>query len=352
MLVENVRKIAVLRANGIGDFVFALPALEALRRAYPRAEIVLLGLGWHAAFLQGRPGPVDRVVVIPPLEGLAPAGEVEDPQQAARFFDAMRLERFDLALQMHGGGRYSNRLVGGLGARLTAGTRTPDAPPLDRWIPYQYFHLEVLRYLEIAALVGAGPVTLEPCLQLLPADLEEAAAVLPPDGRPLAALHAGAGGGRRRWPPEKFAAVAGGLARAGARVVVVGSERDREAVQELVGCMRTPFENLCGRLSLGGLAGLFSRCRVVVSNDSGPLHLAAAVGAATVGVYWCVNLITGGPVTTARHRALVSWRLDCPLCGANCITHNCGHEVSFVADIHVEEVLEPALELLTTDDRR
>ncbi len=349
MLVDHVHKIAVLRANAIGDFIFTLPALEALRHAYPQAEIVLLGLDWHAAFLKGRPGPVDRVVAIPPLEGLPPEGVKEDPQQAARFFERMRAEGFDLALQMHGGGRYSNRLVGGLGARLTAGTRTPDAPALDRWIPYNYFHLEVLRYLEIAALVGAGPVVLEPRLQLLPSDLEEAASVLPPDGHPLVAVHAGAGDGRRRWPPEKFASVAGSLARAGARVAVVGAGRDREAVQELAGCMREPFDNLCGRLSLGGLAGLLSRCRVVVSNDSGPLHVAAAVGAATVGVYWCGNLINAGPVTTARHRARISWRLDCPLCGANCITASCSHHVSFVADIPVEEVLEPALELFQQD---
>jgi ADP-heptose:LPS heptosyltransferase len=63
--VPGVRRIAVLRANALGDFIFALPALEALRAAYPQAEIVLLAKKWHATFLQGRPGPVDRVVVVP-----------------------------------------------------------------------------------------------------------------------------------------------------------------------------------------------------------------------------------------------------------------------------------------------
>src|SRR5436309_7008981 len=69
--VRGVRKIAVLRANALGDFIFALPALEALRAAYPQAEIVLLAKGWHATFLKGRPGPVDRVVVVPPCEGVS-----------------------------------------------------------------------------------------------------------------------------------------------------------------------------------------------------------------------------------------------------------------------------------------
>jgi len=66
----SVRKIAVVRANGIGDYVFSIPALAALRRTYPDAEIVLLGKPWHAAFLAGRPGPIDRVAVVPDYPGV------------------------------------------------------------------------------------------------------------------------------------------------------------------------------------------------------------------------------------------------------------------------------------------
>src|SRR5437667_7394301 len=69
--VPDVHKIAVLRANAIGDLTFALPALEALCAAYPGAELVLLGQEWHARFLEGRPGPVDRVVVVPPYRGVS-----------------------------------------------------------------------------------------------------------------------------------------------------------------------------------------------------------------------------------------------------------------------------------------
>ena len=69
--IPDVQKIAVVRANALGDFIFALPALEALRGAYPQAEIVFLGRGWHAAFLAGRPGPIDRVIVLPPTKGVS-----------------------------------------------------------------------------------------------------------------------------------------------------------------------------------------------------------------------------------------------------------------------------------------
>src|SRR2546429_1911826 len=136
----DVDKIAVLRANAIGDYILALPALDALRAAYPDAEIVLLGAPWHARFLTGRPGPVDRVIELP-------------ADQAA-----LREERFDLAIQLHGGGATTNAIVAGLGARITAGLRAEGAPPLDRWIRYVYYQPEVFRYLEVVGLVGAHPV--------------------------------------------------------------------------------------------------------------------------------------------------------------------------------------------------
>ena len=72
--MENVSRIAVLRPNAVGDFVFALPALHALKHAYPDAELVYVGKEWYAQFLHGRPGPVDRVLVMPPVPGVgAPA---------------------------------------------------------------------------------------------------------------------------------------------------------------------------------------------------------------------------------------------------------------------------------------
>lgn len=350
--VEGVSRIAVLRANAIGDFIFILPSLEALRAAYPGAEIVLLGRPWHAEFVsRGRPLPVDRAVVVPYSRGVHDPfpGGAENPGELDRFFAAMARERFDLALQLHGGGRNSNPFVLRLGARVTVGLRTPDAPALDRWIRYVYFQPEVFRYLEVVGLVGAEPVGYEPRLAVTGEDLEESRRLVP-EGRPLVAVHPGAGDPRRRWPAEKFAAVGDALAAAGARVVVTGTPAERPLVEAVQGAMAAGAVEACGRLSLGGLAGLLARCRVVVSNDSGPLHVAMAVGAATVGIYWCGNLINSGPVTRARHRPALSWRLDCPLCGRNCLHDDCGHKVSFVADVPVEEIRESALDVLARSE--
>ena len=342
----DVRKIAVLRVNGLGDFIAAVPALEALRAAYPAAEIVLLAKDWHAAFLAGRPGPVDRVVVVPPARGVSEHNDfAEDPGRLERFFDAMTRERCDLAIQIHGGGRYSNPFLLRLGARLTVGLKTPDAAPLDRWVPYLYFQPEVLRYLEVVALVGATTGVLEPRMAVTAQDLAEAERVVPPAARPLVALHPGGTDPRRWWPADKFAAVGDALAAAGAHVVVTGTKGERHVVEAVLRAMTCEAQDLCAQLSLGGLAGLLSRCRVVVANDSGPLHLAASVGAATVGIFWCFNLINWGPLTRSRHRPSVSWRLTCPVCGIDDTQGHCTHRASFVTDVSTAEVVASVLDL-------
>ncbi len=342
-----IRKIAVLRANGIGDFVFALPALEALRGAYPDAEIVLLAGGWQAPFLEARPGPVDRVVAVPPSRGVREEpGAIEDPVVLDGFFRGMRDEAFDLAVQLHGGGRHSNPFVRRLGARLAIGLKSADAEPLDRWIPYVYFQPEILRYLEVVGLAGAPPLTIEPRLEVTDADLAESFAVVPDSSRPIVLLNPGASDPRRRWPAAKFAEVGDALEREGATIVVNGNGPEHCLVSGVIDAMARPALDLCGGLSLGGLAGLLSRCRLVISNDSGPLHLAGAVGAATVGIYWCGNLFTAGPATRARHRPAISWRLECPVCGANTLTDHCAHRASFVDDVRAADVLASAHDLL------
>ena len=338
-------RIAVLRANALGDLVFALPALESLRAAYPAAGIVLLARPLHARLLAGRPGPVDRVEVVPNAAGLvdgppAPEAEVEE------FLARMRAEEFDLAIQMHGGGRHSNPFVRRLGARLTVGLRTPDATPLDRWLPYVYYQHEVMRYLELVVLAGAPAVTTQPRLEVTAADRHEAAEVAGRGGGPLAILHPGASDVRRRWPVERFAAVGDGLAGSGARVCVTGTAGERETVDRVLQAMRAPAIDACDRLSPGGLAGLLAGAAVVVSNDTGPLHLADAVGARTVGVYWCGNLVNGAPLFRARHRPFASWQRTCPVCGTDCIRGACEHRVSFVEEVTVEEVLDAACDLL------
>ncbi|NBE82788.1 glycosyltransferase family 9 protein [Micromonospora rubida] len=353
--VPGVARIAALRANALGDFIFVLPALEALRSAYPGAEIVLLGAPWHAKLWRDRPGPVDRVLVVPPAPGIRAPEPGEPEPSMDDFLASARAEHFDLALQLHGGGGNSNPIVAGLGARVTAGLRAEDAPPLDRWTRYVYYQHEVLRYLEVAGLVGAPATTIVPTLAVTDADRAEAAGVLGAATRPRVALHPGATDTRRRWPAERFAEVARVLAGDGYEVLVTGTPAERELVDRVVAAAGVPLRPLVGALGLGGLAACYAGCALLVSNDTGPLHLAAAVGTATVGIYWVGNLINSGHPLRVRHRPIASWTVHCPVCGVDCTPGiyphrpghgDCPHRDSFVTDVPVVEVVEAARELL------
>jgi ADP-heptose:LPS heptosyltransferase len=331
--LPGVRRIGVLRANMLGDFIFALPALHALRAAYPEAEVVLLGRAWHRAFLHGRPGPVHRVLVVPEGAIGDQAGTTADPDAIQAFIAAARAEHFDLAVQIHGGGRNSNPFLLRCDPAFTIGLRQP----------------EVLRYLEVVALAGARTDDIEPRIHVTACDVRESEDVVPDDGRPLVALHPGASAPARRWPPQRFAAVGDALAARGLRVVVTGTRDEVSVVRCVLECMASAADDACGRLSVGGLAGLLSRCLVVVSNDTGPLHLAMAVGTPAVGIYWCGNLINAGPFSRRFNRPVVSWQVACRACGVNTLAEACDHGHPPVDDVRVDDVLQPALDLLQCD---
>lgn len=210
--------------------------------------------------------------------------------------------------------------------------------------------VEVLRYLEVVGLVGAAPAALEPRFMVTDADRAEAATVIGPADR-LVVVHPCATDVRRLWPVERFAAVADALAADGADVVVTGSAAERPLVEEVVSAMAQPARELAGRVSLGALAAVLERCDLVVGNDGGPLHLAVAVGTPTVGIYWASNLVNSAPLTRARHRPLATFRLHCPVCGLDQTQQLCGHDVSYVLDVGVPEVLAACRDLLGDEVR-
>jgi ADP-heptose:LPS heptosyltransferase len=344
----------VVRANALGDYLLTEPALSALRAAAPAARIVLIGSDWHVRCLRGRPGPVDEVVLAPRVRGVRnpPPGHPEDDAATGDFFRRMQDRRFDLAVQLHGGGRHSNPFTRSLGASWSVGLRARDAPDLDRTIRYEFWQHEVARHLEVVALVGATPVHLSPELAVTRTDRLAADQVLRAAGldpyAPLAVVHPGASDPRRRWPAEGFGAVCTTLADEGAQVVLVGTGEER-GVTSAVREWAPRAIDLAGALTFEALVGLLARAAVMVGNDSGPRHLAAAVGAPTVSVYWFGNVITAGPVERAGHRVHISWTVRCPVCGARCVgdpaPRGCAHQVSFVADVPAGGVCASAAEV-------
>jgi ADP-heptose:LPS heptosyltransferase len=344
-VIPDVRKIAVLRPNAIGDFVFSLPCLHALRASYPDAKIVYIGKQWHADFLAKRPGPVDDVVVLPPCPGVtAPLEAALDPGPVERFVEDMRRTEYDLALQIYGGGQYSNPFLLRFGARLAIGMRAAGAPPLDRWVHYGDLQNRRLQMLEVAALAGADMLRIGRELEVTEQDRHQAAQALPPDpARPLVMLQPGASDPRRRWPAERFAAVADALAAEGALIAINGSEQEAQVVKEVTARMQHPAIDLSGKLPLSALCGLLERASLLVSNDTGPLHLGLAIGTPCVGIYWLSNLLESGPLRQDGHKPFMSRRVHCPVCGAENLKTRCDHDVSFLDDVSVEDVTAAAM---------
>lgn len=353
---DGVTEIAVLRGGGLGDLMFAVPALEALAAAYPDARITLLGTPAAATVLRGRTDAVHGFEELPIAPGVRDSGD--GAPDAEDFFTRLH-GRFDLAVQLHGGGRNSNPFLLRLGARHTVGTATEDAEVLERWARYVYYQHEVLRALEVVSLAGAAPVTLDPRVRV--ADDERAAVRerlgVTGAGARLVAIHPGATDPRRRWSPDRFAAVARARLEAGDDVVLVGDASDVPAATAIVDALPAHLtdrvHDLTGTVPLGQLPAVLAAADVMVGDDSGPRHLAVAVGTPTVGVFWFGNVVNAGPFDRGRHRAHLSYVTRCPVCGVDVTqvgwtAERCAHDPSYVDEVDPQLVLDDVADLLRT----
>ncbi len=357
LLIARVKKIAVLRALVLGDLIFSLPALDALHGTYPNAEILYLGRPWHAGFLPGRVAGIARVIPFNDSSGElnGDLGYLIDPSEEDTFFKKLRAEQVDLAVQLQGGGSASNTFIQWLEARVSVGAREPKAPALDRWIPYAFQQNEIMRCLEIAGLAGAVTHNLHPQLAVLPSDQEAAQPFLDQIEGPFVVIHPGARDIRRCWPPEKFARAADACKRRfGLTVVLTGSSVDDQLPALVEARMNEPAINLAGKLSLPALTGLLSQASLVLANDTGPLHLALAVGVKAVGLFWSEYLTKSLPLTRVGFLPVIAWQTHCPLCGRPALqdvvegraSEGCAHETSFMTSITVSEVLRTIEEVM------
>lgn len=366
---EDVREIAVLRGGGLGDLMFALPAIEALAAAYPDARITLLGTPAAPVLLTGRTTAVHAHEELPVAPGIrepttgtlgTPGTPTDDDDAAAAVDDFLaRLHgRFDLAVQLHGGGRNSNPFLLRLGARHTVGAATEDAEVLERWVRYVYYQHEVLRALEVVSLAGAVPVALDPRIHVEDAERRAVRARLGVSGPGrLVAMHPGATDPRRRWSPERFATVALARLQVGDDVVLVGDATDVPAAAAIREAIPTQLDHhlhdLTDALPLAELPAVLAAADVVVGDDSGPRHVAVAVGTPTVGVFWFGNVVNAGPFDRGRHRVHLSFVTRCPVCGIDVTqvgwtAERCAHDPSYVDEVAPEAVLADVADLLRT----
>lgn len=298
-------KIAIFRALYLGDFLCAVPALTALRDRYPRAKSTLIGLPWTAELLD-RFEVVDHFEEFPGYPGIP---EVPyDPARTASFLERMCAERFDLAIQLHGDGTIANRFVGALGARASIGFRPGNAVPgpLSLALEWQENESEIRRWLRLAGVLGArGSERLR--FPITRTELESASVLLRdlPAGRPSIGLHCGAKLQSRRWPVERFARL--GLLLQNefdASIVLTGAASEQALVTYLQARLRGNVLNLAGRTSLGDLAAVVDRLDLLVTNDTGAAHIAAARETPSIVLVGPSNPSRWAPLDRQRHRVI------------------------------------------------
>jgi ADP-heptose:LPS heptosyltransferase len=310
-------RILVGLISPIGDTLLATPALAALRRAFPEAEIAALVAPSNAGILSGNPD-VDRLIYAP-IQGAEP----EWRRYLAAFL-ALRREHFDLIINFSG----------------ASGLTTRFAHPLTPWmfldLPRWWFlaggdatlsqRRAVDQYLRtLAPLVTAPPADPEtrvPRIHLTTQERAQARELLREEGiaaaSPLIAMHLGGDGfnGRKRWAPERFAAVANALVeRHDAQVIFLGGEEDIERSREAAALVDRNAHVLAGRCSLKVTAALIERATLYIGNDSAPLHIAGAVGTPAVGIFGPSDWVEFAPASpTAPAPRVVHSDVACSPC--------------------------------------
>ena len=300
----RVEKLAVFRGLYLGDLVSATGALRTLRRGYPQAEISLVSLPWVTALAPHLPH-VDRFIPYPGAPGLDGGGTGEEVEE---FLTRMQAERFDLAVNMHGRGPASTRLVARFGARRTASFVVKNreaAPPLDVAVPWDTEEHESRKLLLLAEKVGGISTGPEPDLLVRREDVRRAQALISADlHKPLALVHPGASVPEKRWPAESFGRVAEALVRRGYEVAVTGSADEKELTRRVSRAASGSLD-LGGRTDLSTLIALVGLASIVVSNDTGPAHLAYASKTPSVTLFGpTTDVGRWGPLDRVRNAVL------------------------------------------------
>lgn len=301
---ETPSRILVIRFSSMGDIVLTSPVTRQLGRRFPDAEIDFLTRSEYAPLARALAG-VAEVECLAPETGLW------------RLVSRLRERRYDLAIDLHGNLRSRLVVMAGIAGRVLrydkrrfarmaiVRRRRPRSVPhtVDRY-------LEVLDTLDARDAGGAAQDLHEadsrssrekahqmsvmddrlPELNVADATSEEVAERLTDAGIgpevPVLGVAPGASHGPKRWPPDRFAQVADQLASGyDMRILLLGSVGDRPVVAEVSGAMREPALDWTGATDLSLLPAVVKRCRLLISNDSGPMHVATAVGTPVVGVF-------------------------------------------------------------------
>jgi lipopolysaccharide heptosyltransferase II len=296
----DARNVLCVRLDTLGDVLMTTPALRALRQARPGRRLTLL-TSPAGAEVGALVPEVDDVLVYdaPWMKATAPRTD-SAPEYA--MVERLRQGGFDAAVVFT---VYSQNplpsaflcYLAGVPLRL-AHCRENPYQLLTHWVPdpepARCVRHEVRRQLDLVATVGCRTDDERLSIRTTEADRGRALDLLDEagidPGRPCVVVHPGASAASRRYPPEGFAEAAGRLAREhGCQVVFTGSASERELVEGIRATMRAPSQSLAGRVRLAELAALLKLAPLLISNNTGPVHVAAAVGTPVVDLYALTN---------------------------------------------------------------
>lgn len=298
----SARRILIVNLTRFGDLLQTSPTVAALRERHPGAAITLLAEKNFADVADGIPG-IDHVhrAELDQLGRLLLQGGsalLDGYRCAERLVGDLRGAGFDLAMNLS-----SSRMTAVFMGLLRIGdvrgwSMTPDGfrvirHPWARLFATMCLHRRFAAFNLVdyyRAMAGGGGATRRLAYDVDPVAAERAAALLQAsgrrDGEPLVALQVGASKAIRQWPAASFTALATELTRAGARVLLVGGNGDRPLAAAVAAAVGAGAIDTCGRTSVADLAALLARADVLVSGDTGPMHMAVAVGTPVVGLFF------------------------------------------------------------------
>jgi lipopolysaccharide heptosyltransferase II len=342
---QHILRILVREVNWVGDAVLTLPALEALRGRFPMAEITLLARSWVGGLFAGHPA-VDRIIEY----------RSEDAHRGLRgrwrLAGELREGRFDLAVL------FPNSMDAALIPWLAGVPRRIGYPTDGRhWLlthpvsngPAAESGHQVERYLAIVRALG-GDGTPTPRLPVTESARQKSGELLRQHGIPagdlLVALNPGSiYGSAKRWPADRFAALADGLVEShGAKILLVGSRGERPVLDRVAAHMRRPAVNLVGRTDLPTLVGLLERVHLLVSNDTGAMHVAVAVGTPVLAIFGPTDTVATGPLG----KCVRVVRLPVPC--SPCLLRECPIDHRCMTGVTVAQILGEARTLLGVAD--
>jgi len=324
----NIATILIIRPGGIGDAALVAPLVAALTDRYPAAAVTVLAEGRNAGVFCMIPG-IKKLLLY---------------DKPADLFNALR-GNYDLVIDTEQWHRLSAVVARLTGTGCSIGFATNERSRLfTHTVPYRHDLYEAQSFLNLLTPLGIQ-VDFNPAANFLtvPASAAQETDNFP--GRQSAAgyvtIFPGASISERRWGTDKFRQLAVLLRKSGLLPVVLGGEAEKPAGDEIVAAGGI---NFAGRTTIAGSAYLLSRSRLLISSDSGILHIGVGLGIPTVALFGPGISAKWGPA--GEQHVVVDKRMNCSPCTRFGYTPRCIHDVRCMADISVDDVYQAATALL------